>query len=103
MSDQPNLDAVDHVIDIQTIMLTRVVDACIGVIRPYMTPNLDGPDPLPTDNPGFYFMVAEVYKNVAAKAQIGSEPAMIREFVAEEARKKETERRPAPPKKEVMA
>ncbi len=89
MSDQ--LKIVDREIDIQTIMLTRVVDACISVVRPYMVTNLDGPDPLPTDNPGFFFMVSSVYQNVVGNIVIDGDK-LIKEYVAEEEKKRADER-----------
>lgn len=86
------LDMIDEAIDVETIVMTRIVDACISIVRPYMVTNMDGPDPLPTDNPGFFQMAAAVYDQVRMNIGRVDSKAIIFEWQAEEMTRKELSR-----------
>ena len=63
--------------------MKRTVDACIDLIRPFMTPNMDGPDPLPTDHAGFFDIAAAIYANARSGMKPVNAEALIKEFVEE--------------------
>lgn len=78
------LNSIDRAIDAETIIMTRVVDACIAVVRPFYPSNPNGEDPSPLDNPGVYNMIASMYQHTRTQLGTIDTEGVIKEYMVEQ-------------------
>lgn len=79
------LDRLDRVLDVNAIVLDRVVETVAAIMSPHVPKSLEGEDRVAADNPGFYTLVAEVFKVVKAEAHdvLSEAPDLILEYQQE--------------------